>query len=623
MGAINPLDPEKDARIKRALLLTMLAMAVLLPPICWYGPRIYSKHHQAALISEARALLDKSEYREAALRLHKVIGPHPNNLEASVLYARVADKANAHEAIGLWERVCDLRPDSFDYAYAWAIAALRFHDMPRARKAFALMTPASKNDARYHEIAGRIAMESGATANARSEFQEAIRLNPAEGQYVFDRAQLGMQSLDPAEREAARKDLDKVSTDPKLRLPVLRVLAAEAGIRGLRADGLAITQKLASDKEADFDDHLYYLSTLRAAANDEFRAYLAKLEDEASRDSQKVGVLVAWMNKQGLALVANDWIKRLAPDVASQPAAAIEIADAYLLFLDWKTLKAFTTGPVTWGGAEFQRLAFRARALRELGEQSASEEQWGMAVKLAEAQPARLLTLERKAQSWGWTNEANDVLWLVAGTSENPRSALNALARSYTASRDTHQLYKVWQRISELDPEQLVPEVNATLLSLLLRLNIERATASAEEMFSAHPADPRVVLTYSYAMYLRGQTEKGLQAMRALTAEQLSEPTVAAYYGILLADEGSADAATFLGIARKATLLPEEEKLLLTAGQPRGLQSAAPRINQLFHRPMVCNRFNNDEESVKPGKGARNESRQHVVQMLDLLKKIQ
>ncbi len=47
MAAINPLDPEKDAKIKRMLLLLMLGLAVVLPPVCWFGPRVYSKHHQA------------------------------------------------------------------------------------------------------------------------------------------------------------------------------------------------------------------------------------------------------------------------------------------------------------------------------------------------------------------------------------------------------------------------------------------------------------------------------------------------------------------------------------------------------------------------------------------------
>ncbi len=577
-----------------------------------------------ALIAESRVLMEKKDYKEAALRLHKVIGPHPSNLEASVLYAEIGDRAGAREAVGLWRRVCDLpQGSSFDHLCAWATAALRFHDAPQAKKAVALMTPADKGDARYHEIAGKIAMESGARAEAEREFSEAIRLNPTEDKYVFDRAQLGLQSRDPVERDAARRDLKKVSTNAELRLPVLRVLATDSAVRGLRDEGLALAEKLASDKEAEFDDRLYYLSVLRAAGNAKFTPYLAQLESEAGTDAQKTGSLLAWTNKQGLALVANDWMKGLATEVASQPPAAVEIADAYLLLLDWKSLKKFTTGPLDWGNAEFQRLAFQARALRELGEESASVEQWSMSVKLAEIQPARLLTLERKAQSWGWRKETNDLLWLIAGTSEDPRAALNTLARNYAASKDTRQLCKVWQRISGLNPDDPVAKGNWALLSLLLGIDLDSAADAAEELSSHHPSDPRIALTYAYALYLHGHTEEGLQAMRALPPQELLEPAVAAYYGFLLAAEGNADAGKFLELAKTASLLPEEEKLVLEAGRPAldGMP-ASPHFNHLFHRPAVCDRFTSEDVFPHSKHESRDDSRQNMVQMLDLLQKI-
>jgi len=54
--------------------------------------------------------------------------------------------------------------------------------------------------------------------------------------------------------------------------------------------------------------------------------------------------------------------------------------------------------------------------------------------------------------------------------------------------------------------------------------------------------------------------------MSQLTPDQLHDPSVAAYYGILLAAAGQNDAATeYFGRAEKAKLLPEEEELVAQA----------------------------------------------------------
>jgi hypothetical protein len=56
--------------------------------------------------------------------------------------------------------------------------------------------------------------------------------------------------------------------------------------------------------------------------------------------------------------------------------------------------------------------------------------------------------------------------------------------------------------------------------------------------------------------------------MSYLRPDQLRDPTIAAYYGIFLAASGAhAEAAGFLELAKKATLLPEEKQLVASAVQ--------------------------------------------------------
>jgi hypothetical protein len=50
--------------------------------------------------------------------------------------------------------------------------------------------------------------------------------------------------------------------------------------------------------------------------------------------------------------------------------------------------------------------------------------------------------------------------------------------------------------------------------------------------------------------------------MTSLTEDQLSDPTVSAYYGICLAANGDEKARTYLDFGKQANLLPEEKALI-------------------------------------------------------------
>jgi hypothetical protein len=57
-----------------------------------------------------------------------------------------------------------------------------------------------------------------------------------------------------------------------------------------------------------------------------------------------------------------------------------------------------------------------------------------------------------------------------------------------------------------------------------------------------------------------------VKVMSQLTPEQLHDPSIAAYYGIVLAGAGQNDAAReYFALAEKAPLLPEEEELVTRA----------------------------------------------------------
>ncbi len=107
---------------------------------------------------------------------------------------------------------------------------------------------------------------------------------------------------------------------------------------------------------------------------------------------------------------------------------------------------------------------------------------------------------------------------------------------------------------------------NFAQISLLLKAETFRARGMARDLHEAHPHEAAYASTYAFALFQSGDVKGGLKLMNKLTPEQLREPSVAAYYAVLLAAAGQNDAAAeYFGLAEQAKLLPEEEELVAKA----------------------------------------------------------
>jgi Flp pilus assembly protein TadD len=107
---------------------------------------------------------------------------------------------------------------------------------------------------------------------------------------------------------------------------------------------------------------------------------------------------------------------------------------------------------------------------------------------------------------------------------------------------------------------------NFAQVALLLDADSERARRIAAELVRKEPANAAYVSTYAYSLLSAGDAAGALQAMQRLSDEQLQQPSIAAYYGIILAAAGDKrTAAQYLDRSREAFLLPEEKALVAKA----------------------------------------------------------
>jgi hypothetical protein len=84
-------------------------------------------------------------------------------------------------------------------------------------------------------------------------------------------------------------------------------------------------------------------------------------------------------------------------------------------------------------------------------------------------------------------------------------------------------------------------------------------------LHEAEPSNIAFASTYAFALHRGGNDAAAIKLMESFPAEQLQDPSIAAYYGIILASKKDNEATRYLDLGAKATLLPEEQNLVAQA----------------------------------------------------------
>jgi tetratricopeptide (TPR) repeat protein len=335
---------------------------------------------------------------------------------------------------------------------------------------------------------------------------------------------------------------------------------------------LELARQLDGFPDKTFADRILLLTALDAAKDNGFAAFFEEMKTSSADDPERVAALLTWLNMHKRAPEAIAWSAKLAPGILGQKLVQIALSDTFVAAGDWAGLQRLVNSG-NWGTVDFLRNALHARALRELGNEADAASQWNETLKKVAADPRQVVALAETVEKWGWRTETIDLFWLAAKDPVKGDDALRALYNYFVKNGDTQNLYRVLLHQSELHPDDVNVQNNFAQLSLLLNLNPDRGQKAAREVYQKDPKNPAYVSTYAFALHVQGDTRKALKVIETLTPEQLHQPEIAAYYGIILAAAGeSARAGEFLDLGEKATLLSEEKVLL-----EKARRSLAPR----------------------------------------------
>jgi tetratricopeptide (TPR) repeat protein len=543
-----------------------LGVCLLLAALSFAGYRGYGAWREHHLAKQTQEFFSRGDYKSAVLVARHLLELNPNSVAACRVMAETAELAGRGEALSWRQRVAALEPNVPANKVALAGTALRFGQFDLARRILDAIELSARASVKYHQLAGAIAVAEKQPAAAEAEFAAALQLEPNNQQLILNLATVRLTSPDAATNEKARADLMRLSEQPAVRLESLRALTSDALARNSRVSAEKWAGELKSEKNATFSDLLLYVEATRETQA--AQTCLLEVQSRASQSPATAAPLITWMNRHGMAQAALAWGLSLPPKIVDAQPVPLAIAEAYSFLQNWSGLEAWVEGK-NWGEEECFRLAVQSHALRHLSivdrPSMESKTVWRAALKATNGHPDRIAAIAQLAEGWGYTAEAEEAWWMIANGNENAKEALGALQRLYKSKQDSHGLLRVAKRALELNPADLVAANNCASLGLLLSAD-SSARRLAGKLHRENPASSIFSTTYAFALLTEGKTGDALKAMETLNEAQLRNPVVAAYYFVMLVENGNMERAhLFLSAANKAALLPEEQQLLIAA----------------------------------------------------------
>jgi predicted Zn-dependent protease len=206
------------------------------------------------------------------------------------------------------------------------------------------------------------------------------------------------------------------------------------------------------------------------------------------------------------------------------------------------------------------------RGLRGQELADSSKTEWEQALNSAHGQKQSLVTLLRLAAQWNWVNEAEDLLRTIVNRYPQEKWATQALTQALYVGGQTRSLMQLFNQELNRSPFDLNAKNNLAMTALLLDVKELKPNDLAREVYQQAPTNSSFAATYAFSLYIQGKNAEALKVMQQLTPQDLDQPSIAGYYGLILKATGSgANARVYLDWTSKAALLPEERKLFAQA----------------------------------------------------------
>ena len=551
--------------MRKAILITVGILLVLSIPALWlYGRPAYRQYKEKRALEQAKAYLAKEDYREASVSARMALVLNSTNLEAVQIMCQLAELARAPQALDWRRRIVEISPTA-ENKLLLATAALRSQppSFPIAAETLKDLSNSPPFSVQFHLTCAEMCLKLNDFHGAKQNFEAAGRLDPTNELHRLNLSVLRLNSTNQTEAAAGRAELERLKVLTNLGPVALRWLVADSLKREDFAAATSLSRELLKTDAANWDDRLQYLTVLHGGLHSDYPAELKAVQTAGSTNSLQAYMTAAWMLKHGQVDEALSYLQHCPAKVKNQQPAPMGMVDCLMTKKDWSGLDAFLSEQ-KWGEIEFLRLAFWSRALAELKQAMASDARWRSAVREAGDRMGPLTALLEMAGKWGRTKDVEDLLWQINQRFPREKWTLRELDRIYMQSGNTRGLNKVYASIVKSESTNYVAKNNLAATSLLINpKDLGNAHQMAKEVYTEHPENASIASTYALSLYRQKRTKDALEVLEKLPPASLADPSVAFYYGIILAASGqTSKAESYVQKAKAATLLPEEKALL-------------------------------------------------------------
>lgn len=587
----------------------------------WQGRPLYHKFKERRFLGLAREFMQQGKGLNAAICARNILAYNPKNVEASEILADLADRSKSPQAMIWRQRVVELDPSPGN-RIKLADCALRYEPAPFPLVAKTLEELPDKEALPFHLLSARFAIQLNQLPKAEAHFEAAIRLEPTNTLHQLNLAVLRLQSTNSARASSARATLENLRTHAGVDLDALRWLIGDSLSRKDLTSARQLADELLANPRSVFSDRLLHLSLLHQMQSGVLAPALQTMQTHWATNAPQATEIANWMIARGQAREALPWLQRLPAPLRSSQPVPLTIATCFQVLEDWPGLRGFLE-PLDWGEQDFMRQALMARALRKLGETAVADSYWQRASRTALERPEFTALLAQTTRSWGWNLEAEQMLttlstryaaqpWAlpyvfqqyhamgntqglfrVFSTVLNSRSpdadareteSLLAALRTrfgtepwalwvmrhlfdyYLSTGNTRGIYRSLSTAMDRGADDVALKNNFATVAMLLQTNLPTAHTLARQVYEREPGNASVVSTYAYSLHLQGQTSEALKLMQGLNPQDLNKPSIAVYYGFLLAAGGETlKASDYLTTAGGGALLPEEKDLVALA----------------------------------------------------------
>src|SRR5436309_469688 len=503
--------------VRVALYVAAAAVAVfLLVLFGTYGSKLYTGWHESRLLKRATAMLEKKDFVAANRLARQVLEHRRDSLPAFYILAEATEKQNSEQTVSWRAQVARLQPDNIDSQLNLASAALRFSQIDLARKTLEHVAPRAQDLAAFHVVAGWLARAEGNLAEQEQQFAIAVNKDPQNDLYKFNLAALQIRSQEPGKSSQARDSLEHLTQVPEFRTGALRALLNDAVDRKDLQDADRFAQQLQMSPEVSFGDYLLCLNFYRKLDAKKFDALLEKVKPVAARNSDDLGLLMDWMNENGLSAEIVKWMDKLPAATTATPPAAIAIAAAFAEQKNWSRLRRWTRSE-SWGEEDYLRLAYQGFAARQSRQASADAEfdtLWQAALHAAADQADHEVRLARLASKWNLPSESEELWSRLSRLPPTRREALDALRKLYRTNNDLKKLYGALQRLHDASPNEIAISTNLARLGLNIDQNTKQSQELARQAYERAPDDLSCAVTYAFSLYAQGRTTEGLEILQ-------------------------------------------------------------------------------------------------------------